>query len=121
MADKNKTALETFHSAVIASAAKAVMKEMTPDALLACAKDILSGVLRDLTHEYGAIRQMIRTEAEKIMKEYVATAGVQAQIRVAAEKGVNDALATLSEETRKKVLELAIKGMGEKIASAGRY
>jgi hypothetical protein len=115
MATKEPDAAQAFRSAVISAATDAVMKEMTAAEMRKFIEQLIASTLTDLTNENYGLKYQVKQAAENYMKEHLKTSEVQALIRAAVEKGVHDAMGTLSAETQGKVIDLALRGIANEV------
>jgi hypothetical protein len=115
------TEIDKFKSAVVTAAADAIAKEMTPERMRACATKVIDEALSTLNSSpYMTLGGMVKSAAEKIMQEKLASPEGQAMIKTAVEAGIADAMTKLPAEVRGRIIDLALRGIGKEIEKPER-
>jgi len=110
--EKDSKALEELKQTVVETAAASIVGTMTPAMMRRCAEEILETVLSAIsTDKYSDLATMIKKKSTEAMAAYLQTDQATSLIKAAVHKGVNDALMTLSEEVKGKVIDTALRGM----------
>jgi hypothetical protein len=119
MPEAEPAAIMAFKSAVLSAAVDAIVKEMTPEKMRACADQIIKDALSELSSsQYSMLGRAVKEAAEKAMAEQLATPEAKAAIKVAVVAGIEGAMAVLPGEIKGRVTDLALKNIGEAVAQA---
>jgi hypothetical protein len=105
-------ALKELRDSIVASAAEAIVAQMTPQQMRACAEGILESLIGEIgTDKYSDLGRLVNEKMIAAMKDYLETDNAKSQIRSAVIQGVNAALEGMSEAVKGKVVDVALGGM----------
>lgn len=118
--EKPKDAGHEFERRVIAVAAEAVLKEMTPEKVQELVQVMIQRALADLNTSYGPLRTAINELAQEQLKQKLQEPETREQLRQAVESGVNEAMAQLPAKTRGIVIDKALTSLATALVNS-RY
>jgi len=107
-----KSPLGELRENIVAAAASAVIEAMTPAQMRKVSEQVIEHTLAGIsTDRYSNLGRLVEVKAEEVLKEYLGTDDVKAQLRVAVREGVDAAMVQVPEEIKGKIMDMAMKAM----------
>lgn len=108
----DKSPLDEMKETIVATAAEAVVEQMTSAQMRKISEQVIEEVLSGIkTDEYSSLGRLVKDKAEKMLKEYLGSDEITASFRVAIRQGVDEAMKKMPEEIKGRVVDLALEVM----------